>query len=280
MQAADEFYKNDFGDRQFFLFGDTDHSDYRVHDYFYSDEHLDRLAALGVKHIFIERMPSKSQQGIDDLVSGKITPEKFAKDYAGGKLWDRDGAEGARARMAKGVVYAASLGMKIHASDVKTKGIATKEERNELYGFYGAMSQEFNKLCPGATNITGKFQQYYAEKRSDYLEKWGARFNEIMQERYSDKNRLDYIKSIAKNERSALLYGDAHFMGPNSFRGLLGAAKSVYTKLFPSESKVVQYGSSIKTSDFAQVIDQKYVYKVGKFDFKAGLKNKLPDLKP
>lgn len=267
-QTTDDFYRSNMDDRQFLLFGDTDHSDSRIHDYFYSKEHIDRLSSLGVKHIFIERAPSQSQKGIDDLVTGKITPEEFATKYAGGGMWDRDGAKEARIRVAEGMVYATGRGMKIHASDIKSKGIATKEEREELYKYFGDMSSEFNRLCPGAESMTDEFYDYYVEKRADYLKKWGTRFNEIMQERFNDTNRVNYIKSIAGNERSAIIYGAAHFSGPQSIKILLGHDNTVHINLFPDKRKSAEYGPSIKNSDFAQVIDQKRIYKIGTLDFK------------
>ena len=258
-RTTQAFYQNDFGGRQFLLYGDTDHYDLRIHEAFYKKEHIDYLASIGVKHIFIERDPHVSQQGIDDLVSGAITPEEFARDYAGGGMWERKGSEQERIDMAEGVIYAASKGIAVHASDVKTKGIATKQEREELYKFYGDMSSEFNRLCPGADTMTGAFYQYYMIKNQAYLQEnnRGRRFGEIMQERYNDANRVALIKSIAGNERSAIFYGAAHLHGPRSIPALLGAGSTVHINIFPDSTALDEYGlDAAEGIDFAYVVDQ------------------------
>ena len=273
-RTADEFFKGNLGGRQYLLFGDTDHSDRRIHDYFYSQEHIDALAAQGVRHLFTERAPQDSQQGIDDLVAGTITPEEFAAKYVGGKLWDREGAEETRVRIAQGMVYAAGKGMKIHAANIFTKGIAAKEEREGIYQFFRDMSADFSKACPNAEHMTGEFQRQYWEKNFPLLKITEARFGQIMAERDNDAGRVDLIKSIAGNERSAIMFGAAHFFDtPRSIKTLLGAGNSIHINLFPAEDKMTESGPAANGSDFALLIDRQSVFKTGTLDFQAGVYN-------
>lgn len=280
MRPAADFYKSPVAEeRQFMLFGDTDHSDYRIGDYFYSAAHLDILAQAGIRHIFIERAPG-SQKGLDDLVAGKITPEEFSSQYEGGKMWDREGAAQSRIHMAKGVIYAAGKGMAVHAIDVKTTGIATKKEREELYAFYGDMSASFNTACPGADHMTDAFYEAYQQRRYFYLMQKEKRFAEIMQERSNDENRVALMRKIAGGERSAVLFGAAHYSGPKSMKTLLGKGSSLHINFFPDQDKMQQYGPGISAADFSHVINAGRIYQTGSLAFVDALALRARGLAP
>lgn len=278
VRSAADFYKSTTAEgRQFLLFGDTDHSDYRINDYFYSPAHLDILAQAGVRHIFIERGPG-SQKGLDDLVAGKITPEEFSSQYEGGRMWDRKGKDAAesRIRMARGVVYAARKGMVVHAIDVKTTGIATKKEREELYAFFEDMSASFSAACPGADHMTDAFNEAYEQRRYFYLMQKEKRFTEIMQERSNDEHRAALIRKIAGSERSAVLFGSDHYSGPKSIKTLLGGDNSLHIDFFPDQNKMQQYSPGVSVADFSHVINAGHIYQNGRLAFS---KTKEPALR-
>ncbi len=265
-----EFYKGTFSERQYFLFGDTDHSDHRIHDYFYSPAHIDHLAAQGVKHIFLERSPH-SQQGIDDLIAGTITPQGFAEKYSGGKMWDRQGADEARIRMAQGIVYAAGKGMAIHGANLFTKGIATREERMEMYRFFGEMSAAFAKECPDSSYMPDEFSDRYWSENIGKLSLTPERFAQIMrEERDNDTGRTEFIKEKAGMERSAVIFGAAHFSdAPQSIKTLLGPENTVHIDLFPEVEKIEATLAESKKADFIFVIDTARAYKYSSLDFHA-----------
>ncbi|MCB9991866.1 MAG: hypothetical protein H6867_10965 [Rhodospirillales bacterium] len=268
-QNGNQFYGSAMGNRQFLLFGDTNHYDHRISDYFYSHDNIDRLSAQGVKHIFIEMGP-QNQYIIDDLVSGKMTDDDFAKINKGG-IWDHNNKSDYEQDLhaAQGILYAAAKGIKIHAVDLKGHTSVTKADREELYKFIKDRSRTFAALCPQNDSMTMAFIQAYHGKRQAYLQHYAPIFNELMATRYDDTERAALIKSIAGNERSAVFYGSGHYDGPKSMPALLGPENSVQIYIFPDARQVEgQYAQGEFTGvDFGHIVSENKVYQLGTVTF-------------
>lgn len=145
--ADDAFYATGLGrgQRQYLLFGDIDHSDPRLAIHFYSKEHIDRLADLGVKHVFIEQ--SKDQQrDYDDLTSGRITPDDFAGLWAP-SMWQGDQVYEMMRMRAHSILYAQTKGISVHCSDIYNHDMASKNDFSKMIGFIRDMTAEFQDVC-------------------------------------------------------------------------------------------------------------------------------------
>ncbi|MBI4031393.1 MAG: hypothetical protein HY370_06915 [Proteobacteria bacterium] len=231
---------------------------------------------MGVEAIFIERALD-TQKGIDDLIAGSLTPEEFATQYDGGKLWDREGAEEARMRVAEGIIYAASRGIKLLSANIFTKGIASPEERAEIYGFFGGMSAAFEKECPGAQFMTQEFNEKYWIENISRLKITPERFEEIMGERSNDSGRVAFIKEAAGGKRSVILFGNGHFTGaPKSIKTLLGTENVVHISMFPETAKLTHYDSGNNKADFLFLTGEQRIYKVGDIPFSGSGAAKKP----
>src|SRR5688572_14821634 len=69
-----------FSRAQFIFFGDTNHTDMRIHRFFYSPKNIKRMADAGIKHVFPEVNPI-FQDLVDEVSSRRITPEVFAARF-------------------------------------------------------------------------------------------------------------------------------------------------------------------------------------------------------
>lgn len=265
--GEEDFYDTGLGQdqRQFLLFGDTDHSDPRHTYYFFSKDHLDRLSEAGVKHIFIEQSKDH-QQYYDDLTAGKLSPEEFAAVWAS-SMWHGDNLYEDMLMKAYSTLYAAKKGIKIHCADIENNEAASKDDNDVLYDFVKDMTGEFQRVCGNDNRLTNSFANAYGLKSPLRTILSNRAIERVMIDRHNDTRRARYIKSIAGGERSALFYGAAHMADRDkSFKTLFGVENCVHINLVPGIEKIYEKPRNLE-ADFAHVIDRKAVYQTGAIAF-------------
>lgn len=259
----EEFYNSGLGgsQRQFLLFGDTNHSDSRHIDYFYSKEHINYLHGLGIKHIFIEQ--SKDQQAAyDDLVQGEKTPEEFAGIWAKG-MWSGDNIYKEMLKRAHSVLYCAEKGIKVHCSDIYNFDMVSKEDFRSLVENVTDMTNDFRDICPDASGITGEFASAHAWRNPIRTIFNSISAHRVIDARNNDLKRAAYIRSIAGNERCAVLYGAGHFDDSNtSFKNIFGKDNCVHIDLYPDEKAVGNITRSGRP-DFTYLVNKQKFYQTG-----------------
>ncbi len=303
-QAPDEFYKTAMNDKQFLLFGDTNHTDTDLHEFFYSKENRERLVEMGVKHVFLEVEP-EYQDIISACAEGTLDADAFIEAMA--KRKEEVNPEIAKqakkmhnpiAEQQKDVVrsqvkalqYWHKNGVKVHCPDDRSN---LKDALPIVYKSYEML---FNALSyaqeRGAekpivnqriiisylfNSVVGDASSERKPKRPismDNQELNPADFQNFMDKRMSDDVKLaQTISNLADGEASAILFGAGHGHRKNGLGDLIGADKVLRIDLHSKAEHFAEKGTMFQRestkgysqSDFVHILEDNKVYKTKGF---------------
>ena len=236
-----DFSKLVAGPQQYTLLGDTYHPDLSIRSFASRDGTMAALEANGVKHLFIElpaalNVPGRKFQDIvDDLAGAAVRDpqsvaaarQKFieqirATDYTAFYLTP-DQLESFYGITADMVVNAARHGIRVHCADVDQ--LLTEHRSPVLVAYFDKMNRAYQKYAEdhasdleGLTpeQIRAKMQGFRDRFVGGYSKKYQQEIVELLlKERFEADGQLAaFIRTIAGNDKSAVFYGDDHFMHP------------------------------------------------------------------
>jgi hypothetical protein len=278
-KERDAFYKKAMKGKQYIFFGDNNHSDTRIPDYFFGGDNIKNMVASGIKHVFLER-PYQMQNLVDDLAAGKITVDQFVEEHHKklpvGWLNEADAKQLAR-NLGNAIVKLDAAGVKTHFVDDVTrlrnrlgpdglKPFAEMQKGVREYHAQHANGRPFifhSKLVLAYTfnNLAKKGAAAKADMQG--LAKAGQ---VIMEERHNDTETAARIRAIAGGEKSAILYGAAHGFKENDLDNLLGRDKVVRVDLhgdklvFSDKLMCLQRRNEEDPADFRHFIKEGQIY--------------------
>jgi len=206
----DTAYNEIYGDRQYTLIGDSNHTDKRIYNHFFSDRNIGLMAQAGIKNVCLERDQAK-QPLIDQLQSGEITPEEFAAEY-----FPKDVDLEANPRLAQrrelftqALVKMADLRIKVHLVDTLNQDLEDAGEQG--FNAYDEMTQMYEDMCDSDLPMTeGATITYALSNLWDLLNSRGSA-RDLSLERRDDRVRAEIIKERCGDELSVVMFGSDHF---------------------------------------------------------------------
>ncbi len=204
--SYDEIYAR----RQFTLIGDSNHSDLRIQDYFFSDQNIDHMVNAGIKNVCLERN-FRGQPLFDALQKGEITPEEFviekystSPEEINSALWLQS-----RLRSAYGIREMGKRGIKVYCSDVRFSTIQpsqrTLDFQNGSYDFHEDMCDTPRGITPTV------IATYVATNPIDFLRSF-SESKTVNSGRDDDNDPIaQLIKQQCGDEPSVVFFGQGHF---------------------------------------------------------------------
>lgn len=251
--AAAARYPEDMARAQFIYYGDTSHADHRLHEFFYSDINLDRLAEAGFKHIFPELQPVH-QAKVNAAAEGRLHPEEFAELRFQDELKSASAGKKARllledpddkairllkaGRACSGFRRAHERGMKIHCLDdrknlnaMDVEGLLGMRAMTEKYVYqtYGGETPIHGKLVQQAM-IKNRKEAAYHSSGTD-----GSKIEALLRARAADDFALaQSMMAAAGEEKGAILFGAGHAKGKDGLFDTLGQDRTLRVDLYSS----------------------------------------------
>ena len=197
-------------EKPYVMLGDTDHSDMELRHFLHSPLLVDKLAAAGIRHIFLE-IPPDYQPDIDALSAGQITPKEFAKANGAMTMWaSGDAANEAALRSANFIAYAAQRGLQVHAVDAQ-KNIGTVTSL-VFSGYIESYVGTYQKMCNQPLESAGRrYDMYHAISRAPLWLAAQFAMPSILNARMDDTDAVNSIRRLSKGEPSVIIYGAAHY---------------------------------------------------------------------
>lgn len=282
--------------KQFFLYGDTNHTDTDIHEFFFSDEHAERLVKNGVKHVVVEFQP-EFQDIFDQCAEGKLNPDQFVEQLSkrakklnpDAKPIDNpiaDRTRSAHKAMARAVRYWHLNGVKTHCPDDRSG--FTKDELKTIRDNYEFMykalryakdtgtdkpvvhqrlmlSFMFNSVSPDGRRPKNPATQKDLANMND-----PSRMQKFMKKRMDDDKKLaKKIKALAGDEKTAVLFGAGHYNRKNGLGDLLGKNDVVHINIHSSMEMYAEKGDILtrrrqpdyKDPEYVHIIETNKVYK-------------------
>lgn len=197
-------------EKPFIMLGDTDHSDPALRSYLLSDELVDALAAADIRHIYLE-MPPSMQPDIDALSEGRVAPKDFMQAYGSMSMWlNPDEEKVASEKLVMFILHAASHGIKLHAIDGQENisGVASLA----AVSYLDSAIKTHNKLCQRPFNEAGEaFFTYFDATRLPLKIAGSIGMMQVYNARMDDTAAIPTILKTYNGEKSAIIYGAAHF---------------------------------------------------------------------
>lgn len=234
---------------QFFLFGDTNHSDARIQLFFYSPENVAAMARAGIRHIAPEIEP-EYQDIVNEAAAGRIAADDFFAQMMKrtrelGMTPETDGKDTSSIQMqlekseryrlmAEGLVLMHKAGMKIHCLDDRShipkemmKGVV--ERSRELRKFIASRAGP-PAISHGKVELA--FMMDRLKNNAAQEEKILRDISSLIHIRKKDDAYLAArIADAAGEEKAAILFGDGHAREKNGLYENLGRHKTVYVAL-------------------------------------------------
>lgn len=255
---AGSLYPEIYASAQFTLVGDTNHTDLRIQDYFYSDENITHMLQAGVKNVCIEYNIS-NQPLFDDLQSGKITPEDFVIEKY--RTTTEEIAKSlmlqSRLRTAQGIHKMAQSGIKVHCSDMRYVGHDVDERalrfQEGAYDFHEDMCDNPNGITMKGTIayvVTNPIQFLFNRNGAKDLNLARVRDNEQI---------ANLIKEQCGNERSVIFFGHEHFnRSVRSIASRIGIENATRISIYGDRTYVDP--PKLYSADIAHFVEEAQLY--------------------
>lgn len=253
-------YRQIYGQRQYTLVGETDHTDKRIDDFFYGAENIAALTENGIKHLCLEKDRSL-QPVIDKLANGTMLPEDYATTQMPEPivtdfdqyLFDQ------HKKFAAAVHSMASLGIQVHCIDtVQQEKTVISPEADR---FYDAPREFHRDMCQSPEGMTEQAQTLFGLLHAFKL--WAHRDEMalIHSQRANDRQRLQIAQDLCGNDPAIIFMGNSHFeKRPDSFRGLLGS-DALHISIY-GDNRYYELPKYNMAPDFVHLVEQETVYRM------------------
>jgi hypothetical protein len=257
LNVIDTYLEDIFRQRQFTLFGDSDHSSLSVQTFLWHPHRLDMMARSGIKHVGIE-YDRGHQPYLDRIASGELSGEEYASLFRRTYL-TRENNRVYSILLARGVRQLAENGVKVHCidtsrSDFEIGGRASLDFRAQA----SVLGQEMCAASGGKPRISMRRLYGLMEPRL------GIRF---MREypvfkglREDDRDRTRIMEELCGGEKGIIFFGNKH-MGahPTSFASLLNDRATVINlyddraRFYPDRHSHIDYAYFMQENRFEGV---------------------------
>lgn len=240
----DAAYRDTYGDRQYTLIGDSNHTDRRIYKYFFSDRNINLMAQSGIKNLCLERDQAK-QPLIDQLQDGKISPDEFAAEYfpKGVDLEARPRLAQRRKLFTQALVKMGNLGIKVHLVDEYIRKQDIVDEVEQMH----------EDTCNSDLPISDGIYATYAVSNLWDIITGRKDVVDANRSRRDDRDRTALIQEKCGNEPSVVIFGKDHFARHgSSIKSLLGAENVRHIEVVGS--KAYYDNSSTSKPDYVHFV--------------------------
>ncbi len=244
-------YPEELNRAQFLFYGDTNHTDNRLQEFFYSEENMDRMAQAGVKHIFPEIEP-KLQESVTAMAEGRmdakdlLTKTLEAERTKAIQKGDRETLSllknktfiNARLRrfetLCTGFRRAHDRGMAIHCLDERENLDAADVEAH--FRYTNKIRLWVEKKYKAPKPIHGKLLLKFALDHKEMSEQMIALKTEslIKTREDDDKQLARRMMKAAGHEKGATLFGAGHARSLGGLFDTLGQDRTLRVDLYSS----------------------------------------------
>lgn len=264
-QTLKRIYEN----KQFTLFGDTDHSNVSYDQFFWSREHINTLVNAGVKHLCLE---TTNQSRINKITSGEMSAEEYGRFFANNlAMWHTpEEAYIHGIQVALGMQYAFAKGLKLHAVDYISPEEMEARRRGNFAENNRLLSRFKTRMCGADSTLTDGVYTSYTFTHLHRIIPASLDSVTILASRDDDTQRTENIKNSVGNERTVIMFGNGHFDNiDTSIKSLIGEENVThiqfnanlrdYDEALGPEYAEYQTGRE-KTPDFIYSIEDEAVY--------------------
>lgn len=235
--VAEGLAKNDL-----VLLGDTKHGDAGLQSAFTDKGLIDRMAAGGVKHMFLE-IPAGFQPKIEALQEGRMDKQAFVAAYKSSfenMHQTPEERDTGLSRLADSIVHAAQKGIKVHAADAGLAGDETRRYDDALEAAYLIWRDRLSPKDQALFDLwqSGREAEIPREERHDFmLRRERALHHPDVREAIAETDRLlavaekarlddsktyDIIAStLQAGEKGVVVYGNRHYQSLNGLDNFL-----------------------------------------------------------
>ncbi len=275
---ANRTLRNIYANKQFTLFGDTDHTNTSFDRFFWSRENIDLMAEAGVKHLCLETHRD-GQQMLDDITDGKVDFNWYVDAFIEhSNLWyTREQAQELLNNYFLGLQYAKQKGLKVHATDYADEGFELSEfsvENMRLQGRYKT------RMCGADAGFTDMVSLTYFITHLHRVIPAAFVSNELMASRDDDTERAQLIQEKVGDEKAVIHYGNGHFDNvETSIKTLLGPENTTHIQFHKT---ALEYDGDLGP-DYDDIIRNTrytpdFIYSVDKGAVFASPVNRYPEL--
>ncbi len=253
-------YAEIYGQTQFTLVGDSNHSDLRIQDYFFSDENIEMMAKAGIKNVCLER-GFEGQPLFDALQNGEITPEDFviekyktSSEEIESTLWLQS-----RLKSAYGIRKMAEKGIKVHCSDVR---YSTIDPDPKALAFQEGAYDFHEDMCKTPNGITDKIVvAYILTNPINFIRSFNTS-TDLNEARDNDNKAIaTLIRNQCGDEPSVVFFGQGHFgNSASSISNALG--EDLITEIVLFGSKAYDNHRLRHQADFVHYVEEGQIFEM------------------
>lgn len=278
----EEFYQRLMGQRQFTIFGDTNHSDKRIHDFFFSAENAQNILQSGIKHVFLER-PYQMQGVFDQLGRGEISEEDFMT--ATMNMHNLDEKPVITDAMCRTISNTARFCRTMMQNNIPVHCIDDRDhlDQDDLSNILGSMIKlqkhviskgDPTAIIHGRIVMSFVLEKVLPESSSQNDRAADAKQAEqFLKERVDDTKLAEDIKRVAGDEKSVILYGTGHGSGQNDLDDLLGKDNVIRVHIHAQQELYADRIMSLNRDEpeydppnYVHLLDTERVYEVTPLD--------------
>lgn len=244
-------YPEEMDRAQFLFYGDTNHTDIRLQEFFYSEENMSRMAQAGVKHIFPEIEP-RSQEGVTAMAEGKVEAPDFLAEIMeiertkATQKGDQEALSLLRnktfinSHLRKFEVWCAGFrraydhGMMIHCLDER-KNLDPADVK-ALFRYINEIQLWIEEKYKTPKPLHGKLLLKFAFDHKDMLRQMNAlKTDTLIKTRHGDDKQLARrMIAAAGGEKGATLFGAGHAHNLGGLFDTLGQDRTLRIDLYAS----------------------------------------------
>jgi hypothetical protein len=252
-QAASNYYPEFIAQKQFTFYGDSNHTEGAIREYFFGAENATNIIEGGASHVFIE-YPDKLQYLVDDLQSGALNRDEFIRDLSSNikpLWWNDDQTKHYHGLMADMILTLDKAHVQMHFTDPGLGESGMKQDSKALlFEMAGVIVKEME--ADGLNHAMSPLEIFIATQKfvygkvladPEFEKRLEALYADFFEQRLGvDNDRIAAkIQSIAGDERAVILYGAAHIMRENDLDEILGADKTQSISLYKGKANYADF---------------------------------------
>lgn len=250
---ASTYYPEFIAQKQFTFYGDSNHTEGSIREYFFGTENAANIIEGGASHVFIE-YPDKLQYLVDDLQSGALKRDEFIHDLSENikpLWWNDEQTKHYHGLMADMILTLDKANVQMHFTDPGLGESGMKQDSKELlFEMAGVIVKEME--ANGVNHAMSPLEIFIATQKFVYAKVLAdPEFEKRLEGLYEDffKERLGTdneriaakIQSIAGDERAVILYGAAHIMRENDLDEILGKENTQSISLYKGKANYADF---------------------------------------
>ncbi|MAE50271.1 MAG: hypothetical protein CMH27_00515 [Micavibrio sp.] len=251
--SARNYYREFLEQKQFTFYGDSNHTEGAIREYFFTAENTANIIDAGVAHVFIE-YPVQLQYLVEGLQSGALQRDDFIRElsrHIHPLWWTDEQTQHYHGLMADMILTLNESNVQLHFSDPGMAKSGMKEDSKALlFEMAGVIVKEMeqNGVKEGMSPLeifiaTQKFVYTKVLADPDFEERLEALYEDFFAQRLGvDNERIaENIMAKAGDERAVILYGAAHIMRDHDLDEMLGVDKTQSVLLYNKKANYADF---------------------------------------